>query len=167
MRVPVSGTTVTPLPSHGLGDYTDQETPDRYLCTIPSRPEGLTALGASACGNKQLNNSRACLPCLLACPVFLAWAAWAKAAKAWEGSHLRTPYWHSSAQPREGIGLEGERAERGEGVRRWAVEVIRLTPYHGRCDSTQRRIIADMIPTPAPRQRRPNRAHWVMRGDAR
>ena len=67
MRVPFTGITVTPLPSHGLGDFTDQETPDRYLCTIPSRPECLTALGASACGNKELNNKRAglaWLPCL-------------------------------------------------------------------------------------------------------
>ena len=87
-----------------------------------------------------------------------------KQQRLWRGSHLRTPYWHCSAQPCEGIGLEGKRAERGEGVRRWAVEVIRLTPYHRRCDSTQRRIIADVIPPPAPRQRRPNRAHcWHFR----
>ena len=42
-------------------------------------------------------------------------------------------------------------------MRRWAVPVIRLAPYHRRCDSTQRRIIADVISPP--RQRRPNRVH--------
>ena len=57
-----------------------------------------------------------------------------------------------------GLNLKGEGMKGG--ARKWAVQVIRLTPYHRRCDSTQRRITVDVIPPPAPRQRRLNRVDW-------
>ena len=65
-------------------------------------------------------------------------------------SHITTG--HPRCGLTRGLNFKGEGMNGG--ARKWAVQVIRLTPYHRRCDSTQRHIVADVIPPPAPRQRR-------------